>query len=381
MPVSVRPATRVARVSRAFFRVAECARIHRCHPEVHDAQPRTGNLRGLPNTPRPAGQIPPSLRSFTAAQGLLRSAGMKTGPPFYLRMTVRLLPKRPDAVGWAGRVWRAALPCASQTPEGDTSVRQVLAMAWDLQSLLSFENLAALATLTGLEIVLGVDNIVFIAIITGKLNPAVQARARQVGLLGAMAMRILLLLGIKWIMQLQATLFTVAGQPFSGKDLVLMAGGLFLLAKATYEIHHKLEDDPSALALRARRVLSFSAAVVQIMLIDLVFSLDSVITAVGMARRIEIMIVAIVSAVIVMMIFAGTISAFIERHPTLKMLALAFLLLIGIMLVAESLHQHISRGYIYFAMAFSLFVEILNIRASAAARARAAAVPPVQSGA
>jgi predicted tellurium resistance membrane protein TerC len=244
--------------------------------------------------------------------------------------------------------------------------------------LLTFQCFAALLTLAALEIVLGIDNIVFIAIVTGRLERKVQPRARRLGLLGAMITRILLLLGITWIMQLDSELFRVFSQGFSGKDLILLAGGLFLLAKATYEIHHKLEDRPDESKTRAAAAASFAAAIGQIMVIDMVFSLDSVITAVGMTEgigsygvRLTIMIAAIVLAVAVMMVFAEAVSAFIEHHPTLKMLALAFLLLIGVMLVAESFHQHISRGYIYFAMAFSLLVEILNIKASSTIRARA----------
>jgi len=232
-----------------------------------------------------------------------------------------------------------------------------------VSELLTFESLAALLTLTALEIVLGIDNIVFIAITTSRLPLRIQPRARRLGLLGAMVTRILLLLCIKWIMGLTAELFAVFGHPFTGKDLILLVGGIFLLAKATYEIHHKLEAGPEAPQGRAARVASFGAAIGQIMVIDVIFSLDSVITAVGMARHLAIMIAAIVIAVIVMMIFAEAVSRFIERHPTLKMLALAFLLLIGVMLVAEGFRQAIDRKYIYFAMAFSLGVEVLNIRA------------------
>jgi len=233
----------------------------------------------------------------------------------------------------------------------------------------------ALLTLTALEIVLGIDNIVFIAIVTGRLDPRVQPRARRVGLLGAMVSRILLLFCITLIMRLDADLFEVLGQGISGKDLALLGGGIFLLAKATYEIHHKLEvpgEKPHVTA----RAASFIGAIVQIMSIDVVFSLDSVITAIGMTEgiagypvRLTIMIAAIVIAVAVMMLFAEPVSAFIERHPTMKMLALSFLLLIGVMLVAEAFDQHVKRGYIYFAMAFSLGVELLNIRVRKAATA------------
>lgn len=236
-----------------------------------------------------------------------------------------------------------------------------------MPELFTFENLAALLTLTLLEIVLGIDNIVFIAIITGRLEPGVQPRARRLGLLAAMGTRIVLLLSIKWIMGLEEELFKLFDHGVSGKDLILLAGGLFLLGKATFEIHDKLEtpkEDSKHPQGRAVAVASFGKVILQIMLIDVVFSLDSVVTAVGMTKHLPVMITAIVIAVLVMMIFAETVSAFIERHPTLKMLALSFLLLIGVMLVAEGCHQHISRGYIYFAMAFSLVVEALNIRAS-----------------
>jgi predicted tellurium resistance membrane protein TerC len=229
-----------------------------------------------------------------------------------------------------------------------------------VEGLLTTENLLALLTLSVLEIVLGIDNIVFISILAGKLPQHQQKAARQLGLTAAMLTRILLLLGIGWVMRLTEPLFTLLSREFAGKDLILLAGGLFLVAKATYEIHQKLEGPAPAGAPRA--VASFGAAIAQIMLLDIVFSLDSVITAVGMARRIEIMIAAVVLSVLVMLAFAGIISAFIERHPTLKMLALAFLLLIGVMLVAEGLGTHVNKGYIYFAMGFSLFVELINLR-------------------
>jgi predicted tellurium resistance membrane protein TerC len=238
--------------------------------------------------------------------------------------------------------------------------------------LFSSENLIALLTLSSLEIVLGIDNIVFISILVGKLPPAQQAKARQIGLLLAMGMRIALLLAISWVIGLTAPLFTlpVLEQEISGRDLILLFGGLFLVAKATWEIHDKLEG--SAHGAAAPRVAGFGAILVQIVLLDIVFSLDSVITAVGLAREIWVMITAVVIAVAVMMIFAGRISAFIERHPTLKMLALSFLLLIGVVLIADGFGQHVSKGYIYFAMAFSLFVEVLNIRL------RHVTAPPVE---
>lgn len=232
-----------------------------------------------------------------------------------------------------------------------------------MTELLTWENAIALLTLTSLEIVLGIDNIIFIAILTGKVDERVRTRVRNAGMAVAMVMRILLLLGIKWIMGLTAPWFTVLGHAVSGRDLILMLGGLFLLAKATHEIHEKIEGAHHG-EKSVRLAASTAAVMGQIVAIDLVFSLDSVITAVGMAQRIEIMVVAVVVAVLVMMLFAGSVSRFVERHPTIKMLALAFLLMIGIMLVAEGMHRHIERGYIYFAMAFSLFVEMLNIRST-----------------
>lgn len=227
--------------------------------------------------------------------------------------------------------------------------------------MLTFENIVALLTLTMLEIVLGIDNIVFLVILTGKLDPAKQVRIRRLGLFAAMIMRILLLLTITWIMKLTQPLFYLFSHGFSGRDLILIVGGLFLLGKSTYEIHHNLEDrdkphSPGGVAS------SFSAVIFQVMLIDIIFSLDSVITAVGMARHVVIMVVAVVAAVVTMFIFVETVTDFIEKHPTFKMLALSFLLLVGVVLVADGFGRHISKGYIYFAMAFSLMVEILNIR-------------------
>jgi predicted tellurium resistance membrane protein TerC len=226
--------------------------------------------------------------------------------------------------------------------------------------LFTFENLIALVTLTALEVVLGIDNIVFLAILSGKLPPATRGKARKLGLSMALIMRVLLLLSIKWVMGLTEPLFTL-WHDWTGRDLILLSGGLFLLVKATLEIHEKLEGHAGEHGPK-KVAASFGAVVLQIALIDLVFSLDSVITAVGMAKRIEVMIAAVVIAILIMMWFAGPVSDFVERHPTIKMLALAFLLLIGVMLVAESFGKHIERGYVYFAMAFSLFVEMLNIR-------------------
>jgi predicted tellurium resistance membrane protein TerC len=236
--------------------------------------------------------------------------------------------------------------------------------------LLTTENLIALLTLTSIEIVLGIDNIVFISILCGKLPPEQQGRARQIGLLLAMAMRILLLLAISWVIGLTEPLFAILGKAFSGRDLILLGGGLFLVAKATWEIHDKLEGGRHERA--EPRAARFSSILLQIVVLDVVFSLDSVITAVGLAREIAVMIAAVVIAVAVMMISAARISAFIEKHPTFKMLALSFLLLIGVMLIADGFGQHVSKGYVYFAMAFSLFVELLNLRIRRVSR------PPVE---
>jgi predicted tellurium resistance membrane protein TerC len=230
-----------------------------------------------------------------------------------------------------------------------------------MPTLFTAENLIALLTLTGLEIVLGIDNIVFISILTGKVHPDLQARARRLGLALAMIMRILLLLGITWVMGLTKPLFSLFDHSFSGRDLILLSGGLFLIAKSTFEIHDKLEGGEGHAADKVIHA-SFGSVILQIMVLDIIFSLDSVITAVGMAGHLWVMITAVIVAVGVMMVFAGAVSGFIERHPTFKMLALAFLLLIGVMLTIEGVGQHINKGYIYFAMAFSLFVEILNLR-------------------
>ncbi len=219
---------------------------------------------------------------------------------------------------------------------------------------------AALATLTALEIVLGIDNIVFISILAGKLPADRQAAARRWGLFLAMGTRILLLLALNWIMGLTAALFTAFGRDFSGRDLIMVAGGLFLIVKSTHEIHAKLEGDEGASS--GRIGATFPAVIGQILLLDIVFSLDSVITAVGMARHVGVMVTAVIAAVLVMLWLAGPISEFVHRHPTVKMLALSFLLLIGVTLMAEGFGQHFSKGYVYFAMAFSFFVEVLNLR-------------------
>lgn len=232
---------------------------------------------------------------------------------------------------------------------------------YDVEALLDPQALIALATLTALEIVLGIDNIIFISILAGKLPDDQQAKARTLGLGLALFGRVILLLSLTWIMRLTAPVFSVADFEFSGRDLILMGGGLFLLAKATREIHDKLEgheDEHGSGKARA----TFGSVIFQILVLDLVFSLDSVITAVGMAEHLWVMITAVVIAVIIMMISAGAVSSFIEKHPTIKILALSFLLMVGVALVAEGLEFHIPRGYIYFAMAFSVFVEMLNLR-------------------
>ena len=228
-----------------------------------------------------------------------------------------------------------------------------------MDGMFSADALVALLTLTVLEIVLGVDNVIFISILAGKLPPDQQARARTTGLMAAMGMRILLLFSLAWISRLTEPLFTL-GRGVSGRDLILIGGGLFLLAKATLEIHEKLEGVEGARS--AKVAPSFGAVILQIMVLDIVFSLDSVITAVGMAESITVMVIAVVLAVGIMMVSAGTVSEFVQRHPTVKVLALSFLLLIGTSLVGEGLGQHIPKGYIYFAMAFSVFVESINLR-------------------
>jgi predicted tellurium resistance membrane protein TerC len=216
------------------------------------------------------------------------------------------------------------------------------------------------ATLTVLEIVLGIDNIIFISILASKLPREQQSKARFIGLGLAMLMRIALLFSLTWIVRLTAPLFAVLGQEISGRDLVLLIGGLFLIGKATREIHERLEGEEGEAS--ARVAPSLRSVLIQIMLLDIVFSLDSVITAVGMVDQLGVMVAAVVTAVAFMMLFARPVSEFVERHPTLKILALSFLILIGVSLVAESFDQHIRKGYIYFAMAFSVVVEMLNLR-------------------
>jgi predicted tellurium resistance membrane protein TerC len=220
----------------------------------------------------------------------------------------------------------------------------------------------SLLTLTALEIVLGIDNIVFLSVLTGKLPKQDQARARRIGLGLALGMRIALLLTISWVIGLTAPIFTIAGMELSGRDLILLGGGLFLLAKATTEIHESLEGGSTEHGSATTAKASFGAVLVQIVLIDAVFSLDSIITAVGLSDQILVMIAAVVIAIGVMLVAAGPLAAFVERHPTVKMLALSFLLLIGFSLVAEGLDFHVEKTYIYVAMAFSVFVELLNLR-------------------
>lgn len=226
------------------------------------------------------------------------------------------------------------------------------------------QTIIALVTLVVLEIVLGIDNIVFISILASKLPAGQQARARQMGLGVALVTRILLLLSISWVIGLTEPLFSIFGLDISGRDLILLVGGLFLLYKSTHEIHERLEGEGEEHG-NARIPATFASVILQIGLLDIVFSLDSVITAVGMANEIWVMILAVVVAVAIMMVSSTSISNFVNRHPTVKMLALSFLLMIGFSLIVEALHFHIPKGYIYFAMGFSIFVELLNLRARA----------------
>jgi len=219
----------------------------------------------------------------------------------------------------------------------------------------------ALITLTSLEIVLGIDNIIFISILTGKLPEQQRPKAQKIGLALAMLTRLLLLFSLTWIMRLTTPFFSVLGHGVSGRDLILIVGGLFLLAKSTMEIHDKLEGEEQH-ASAGGSGASFKSVVIQIMFLDIVFSLDSVITAVGMASQLAVMATAVILSVGVMLFFAGAVSRFVERHPTIKVLALSFLLLIGVSLVADGLSFHIPKGYIYFAMAFSVFVEMINLK-------------------
>jgi len=229
-----------------------------------------------------------------------------------------------------------------------------------MDAFLTSSGLLGLITLTFLEIVLGIDNVIFISILSSKLPERQQGPARRVGLLAAMGMRIVLLLSIVWITRLTAPLFYVLGRAISGRDLILIGGGLFLLAKATIEIHQRLEGEEGRSSARVGP--SFAAVITQIAMLDIVFSLDSVITAVGMANEISIMITAVILAIGVMMFSARPIGAFVNRHPTVKVLALSFLLLIGVSLVGDGLGMHIPKGYIYFAMGYSVLVEAINLR-------------------
>jgi predicted tellurium resistance membrane protein TerC len=245
-----------------------------------------------------------------------------------------------------------------------------------MEALFTTDNLIALATLTALEVVLGVDNVIFISILAGKLPADQQARARRVGLMAAMVMRILLLFSLAWIASLTKPLLHILEMPVSGRDLIMLAGGLFLIVKATREIHESLEE-ASDTEDAPRRVGSFRSAIIQIVLLDIVFSFDSVITAVGMANDLWVMATAVIIAVIIMLIASGPIVRFIHAHPSVKMLALAFVMLIGVALVAEGMRFHIPKGYLYAAMAFSVMVEALNITlAQRRARARARADIP-----
>ena len=222
------------------------------------------------------------------------------------------------------------------------------------------ELIIALVTLTVLEVVLGVDNVIFISILSAKLPQSQQKRARRIGLLGAMLMRIALLFSITWIARLTEPLINAANVSLSGRDLILLIGGLFLIGKATYELHERLEGEVGHSS--GKVAASFASVITQVMLLDIVFSLDSVITAIGMSNHLGVMVAAVMAAVLLMLVAAEPISEFVEEHPTIKVLALSFLMLIGMSLVADGFGQHISKGYIYFAMGFSVFVEMINIR-------------------
>jgi predicted tellurium resistance membrane protein TerC len=238
--------------------------------------------------------------------------------------------------------------------------QETAVQAFDFHWVTSAEGWIALGTLTVLEIVLGIDNIVFISILAGKLRPEERPRARKVGLGLATFMRLGLLLSITWVMGLTAPWFSILGKDISGRDFILIVGGLFLIAKSTHEIHEKLEGEEGHAG--GKVAATFAGVIVQILLLDIVFSLDSVITAVGMAEHLSVMMLAVIIAVAIMLWSSGAISDFVDRHPTVKMLALSFLLLIGVSLIGEGLDQHIPKGYIYFAMGFSIFVEMINLR-------------------
>ncbi len=238
-----------------------------------------------------------------------------------------------------------------------------------MEHFLTTETLIALFTLTAMETVLGIDNIIFISILVAKLDPSKRDRIRNIGITLALVVRLGLLFSLSWIMSLTEPFMTVMGKGFSGRDIIMLAGGLFLIAKATYEIHHKVEGEPDALHPEAadtniskKIYANVTSILVQIILLDIVFSLDSVITAVGMASQVSIMVVAMLLSMVIMLLSAASINDFVEKHPTIKILALSFLLLIGVMLTVEGMGGHVSKGYIYFAMAFSFVVEILNMR-------------------
>lgn len=236
----------------------------------------------------------------------------------------------------------------------------------DFSILFTSEGLIALATLSFLEIVLGIDNIIFISILTNRLPQEMRPKARAGGIGLALLARILMLLGITWIIGFTQPLFEVFNHEFTGRDIVLFLGGLFLLGKSTFEIHHKMEDDAhvqgSDPSVKEAAKKGFMGILIQIALLDIVFSFDSILTAIGMTEHVSIMIIAVIISLIIMLIFSGTISGFIEKHPTLQMLALSFLILIGFLLIADSFHYHVPKGYVYFAVFFSLSVELLNIR-------------------
>jgi predicted tellurium resistance membrane protein TerC len=265
-----------------------------------------------------------------------------------IEWVLALVKSSTSAARWWARAF-AALP----TGRYDVSI---------MADLLTTGALAGLVSLTVMEIVLGIDNVVFLAILTARLPPAQQPLARRLGLTLALGIRVLLLFTITWVMSLTAPLFDVGGFAVSGRSLILLGGGLFLIAKATREIYEKVEGTPAEAAGRPRAAGAFILVLLQILLLDIVFSLDSVITAVGMANELTVMVTAMVLAMLVMLVSAGPIASFVERHPSVKILALSFLLLIGVMLLAEAMGTHLERGYVYFAMAFSLFVELLNLR-------------------
>lgn len=233
----------------------------------------------------------------------------------------------------------------------------------------------ALTALTALEVVLGIDNVIFLSILSGRLPPAQQNKARKIGLVAAMLMRIALLFSLSWIMQLQDPLFAVFSEEISCRDLILIGGGLFLIGKSTVEIHHNIEAAEDS-RLKTPKVATFASVIVQVMILDLVFSFDSVITAVGMVDHLAVMVIAVIVSVVVMILFVNAIAAFVERHPTFKILALSFLVLIGVALLADGLGLHIPKGYVYVSMAFSVIVELLNMKIRGTSKAPAAGGRP-----